>query len=75
MTERLSHESQQQAEARAEEVGRQRTPPGLEFAAAEDALRFDAAQTPVPPELRARVLRAVEEESAQRPWWRRWLSR
>lgn len=45
-------------------------PPPLEFATVEDMLRYDAAQTPVPPELAERVNRSLAgEETAPKPSW------
>lgn len=47
-----------------------------EFATVEEALRFDAAQTPVPESVKARLADSVRKEPAPqrpRPWWRRLL--
>jgi hypothetical protein len=44
----------------------------LEFKSVEDALRFDAAQTEVPPKLEERILKEAPSES-KKPWWKRWL--
>ena len=71
MKQRLTNESKTQGETQSAHAAKR----GMEFGSVEDALRFDAAQTPVPPALRARVLGAVEVEMARRPWWRRWFRR
>ena len=43
-----------------------------EFGTVEELLRHDAAQTPVPPELAARVRNSVAQEPSPRTgWWRR----
>ena len=46
-----------------------------EFASAEDLLRADAAQTPVPPAVGERLAASLRAADAQRPWWRRLLRR
>jgi hypothetical protein len=47
-----------------------------EFESAEQLLRYDAARTPVPPEIASRLNRSVEESPppSRRPWWRRIFS-
>jgi hypothetical protein len=47
-----------------------------EFATVEEALRFDAARTPVPESVKIRLADSVRKEPAPqppRPWWRRLL--
>ena len=47
-----------------------------EFATVEDALHFDAAQTPVPEAVKSRLAESVRKEPAPkqpRSWWRRLL--
>ena len=45
-----------------------------EFGSVEELLRHDAAQTPVPPELAARVRNSVAREPMPKTgWWRRWF--
>jgi hypothetical protein len=46
---------------------------GKEFSSVEEMLRFDAAQTQVPPQVGLRLQAALEQEELPRPWWRRWL--
>jgi hypothetical protein len=70
MKQRLTNEGKQDAETRSEHREEQ----GLEFQSAEEAIRFDAAQVVVPPQLRERVLReVVVEERARLSWWKRWF--
>ncbi|HOB97538.1 MAG TPA: hypothetical protein PKM43_02185 [Verrucomicrobiota bacterium] len=48
----------------------------LEFSNAEEMIRFDAAQTPPPPALGARVQDSVNREPrVKRSWWMRLLGR
>ena len=42
---------------------------GQEFAGPEELLRFDAAQTPVPPQIAERLKQSVPP-AAPRSWWR-----
>jgi hypothetical protein len=43
-----------------------------QFENAEQLLRYDAAQTPVPPEIARRLNQSVAESPPpRRPWWRR----
>ncbi|HEX4122671.1 MAG TPA: hypothetical protein VH619_18815 [Verrucomicrobiae bacterium] len=43
-----------------------------QFENVEQLLRYDAAQTPVPPEIASRLNRSVEQSPPpRRPWWRR----
>lgn len=44
-----------------------------EFASSDELLRFDAAQTAVPPEIAERLKRMTSEMAPPppRPWWRR----
>lgn len=48
---------------------------GQEFASAEELLRFDAAQTPVPPEIAQRLMQSTSNAAppARRSWWRNLL--
>lgn len=46
-----------------------------EFSTPEEVLRFDAAQTVVPPTIAERLRRSVASEPApKQSWWRRWWS-
>ena len=65
---KLSTGQQQEhsAEARTEKTTAQ------QFDNAEQLLRSDAAQTPVPPEIARRLNQSVAESPpTRRPWWRR----
>jgi hypothetical protein len=43
-----------------------------EFQTAEELLRYDAGQTPVPPAVARRLDESIQREpKAARPWWRR----
>ena len=46
-----------------------------EFATSDELLRFDAAHTPVPPEVAARLQKSDGQLRApeRRPWWKAWL--
>jgi hypothetical protein len=69
---KLSQEQQQHA---AEQQTQQ--PATREFATAEELLRYDAAQTPVPPAIGQRLQKSTGQASAPppRPWWRNLLGR
>jgi hypothetical protein len=46
------------------------------FETAEEVLRFDAAQTQVPPAVAQRLQDSVSREPrTPEPWWKRWLGR
>ncbi len=45
-----------------------------EFGSAEELLRHDRAQTPVPESVAQRVSESLHRQpSAPTPWWRRWI--
>ena len=47
-----------------------------EFDNAEEMLRFDAKQTPVPPEIKERLKQSEAEEPVpKKSWWRRFFSK
>ena len=48
-----------------------------EFANSEELLRADAAQTPVPPEIEARLKKSAAQipPPVTRPWWKNLLGR
>lgn len=73
MKQRLNHETKHDAETQPGQLRQQSAGENLEFKSLEDAIRFDAVRTEVPADLRERVLRAVVEERAQLPWWKRWF--
>jgi hypothetical protein len=65
---KLSEEQQQQQHA-AEQQAQQ--PSAREFANAEEALRYDAAHTTVPPEIARRLQKSTGQTGAPpRPWWK-----
>ena len=66
---KLSQEQQQQ-------TGTQQTQAtaGREFASPEEMLRFDAAQTAVPPDIAERLKKSVGAEAKPgQSWWRRFF--
>ncbi len=67
-------ESEQADEAHATGTGAQQT--GQTGATTlEDAVRLDRARTAVPESVRERLAASIAEETARRPWWKRWLGR
>ncbi len=45
-----------------------------EFASSDELLRFDAAHTPVPPEIEVRLRKmSAHLPPPSRPWWKAWL--
>jgi len=47
---------------------------GREFSSVEELLRFDAAQTAVPPEIAQRLKKSTDAEPMpDRSWWRRFF--
>ncbi len=73
MKQRLN-QSQEAEHAQEQTQDQQQNQEGLEFSSAEEMLRWDAAQTPPPPGLGERVMRAIEAEPKRLPWWKRWFS-
>ena len=63
---KFSHE-QEQAHAAEQQTHAQ--PAHREFASAEEALRFDAAQTVVPPEIAARLRQSTADLAPPRTGW------
>jgi hypothetical protein len=64
---KLSHEQQH---ATAHEAHETRSQAGHEFAGAEELLRFDAAQTIVPPEVELRLKQSAAALPPRRSWWK-----
>ena len=59
-------------EQQAAETQQTRQPAGREFASVNEMIRFDAAQTSVPPEVARRLKKSTDSEpAADRKWWRR----
>lgn len=68
---KLEHLAQAQTTAQQQTHEQQQT---IEFATAEEMIRHDAAQVPVPPAVTERLRKSVAAEPRpQRPWWQRWL--
>lgn len=71
---KLSSEQQQSQETGTEQQTRQQS--ALEFGTAEEMLRYDAAHTPVPPGIEARLQKSTEGlPPPARPWWKRLFQR
>ena len=76
MKHRLNHETGEEMEEESSITGDQRTEKELSFETAEEMLRYDAAQTPVPPQMRERVMQSISKEPVKAnptPWWKRWM--
>jgi hypothetical protein len=68
-------ESEQRQEQAAEQHQKQ-GPPVREFATAEELLRYDAAQTTVPPGIAHKLQRSVDglpRPDAKPAWWKRFF--
>lgn len=71
---KLSSEQQQSQQLGAEQHTQQQS--ALEFGTAEEMLRYDAAHTPVPHGIAARLQESTEElPRPARPWWKRLFQR
>lgn len=71
MKRQVKHSSEEQAQL--SEVASAKTPP-REFASAEEMLRFDAAQTSVPPGIAQRLRESTAELPRPKPsWWKRFI--
>ena len=68
----FSEEHQQSQQVGAEQQARQGV--AREFATAEEALRYDAAHTTVPPEIAQRLQKSTSDlPGPKTAWWKRWL--
>ena len=67
LTQRQEHEEEQQAHTGAD----------TQFSNSDELLRFDAAQTAVPPEIARRLEKSAAQirQADSRPWWKRLLER
>jgi hypothetical protein len=69
---RHRHEEQQESTAVSQNTETESVQ-GQEFASPEEAIRFDAAQTPLPPAIADRLRSSLAKEpKTRRSWWRRW---
>jgi hypothetical protein len=65
---KLSEEQQHAVEQQAQKQS------ALEFASAEEMLRYDAANTAVPPDIARRLEQSTAGlPSPKRSWWKRWF--
>jgi len=72
----MKHESKltpREQQERAQALSPQST--AREFAAVEEVLRADAAQTPVPPAVTQRLNESIRQEPKPRSWWQRFTGR
>jgi hypothetical protein len=62
-------------QSRSVETGQQtQKPSALEFANAEEVLRYDAANTTVPPEIARRLRKSTADlPPPKMSWWKRWF--
>ncbi len=67
--------SQEQQQARQAGTEQQTQPSGpREFASVEEMLRYDAAHTPVPPDIAQRLQKSTGDLPAPKAaWWKRWF--
>lgn len=71
MKQEIKHTAQEQEQVSGTES--QQTS-AREFASTEEMLRFDAAQTPVPPRIAERLRESTAELPKPKPgWWKRWI--
>ena len=69
---KLTQREKEEAQDRTRQHSDQRQAP-LEFKTAEEALRHDRAQTPVPPVVAQRLNESVQElPKPRRSWWQFW---
>ena len=76
MKQRLNHETTEETEEALAMAGEQRTEETLKFDTPEAMLRYDAEHTPVPPQMRERVMQSISQEPVKAnptPWWKRWM--
>ena len=74
-TSKLQHEQKQEQTAQGQQTQQTQQAP-LEFAAAEEALRHDAAQTELPPAIAERLRDSIAREpKPAASWWKRLLGR
>jgi hypothetical protein len=74
-TSKLQHEQKQEQTAQGQQTQQVQQAP-LEFAAAEEALRHDAAQTELPPAIAERLRDSIAREpKPAASWWKRLLGR
>lgn len=76
MKQRLNHTTGEETEEELAMAGEQRLEEALKFDTPEEMLRLDAANTPVPPQMRERVMQSIAQEPVRenpKPWWKRWM--
>ena len=72
---KLTQQQQEQAETLQQQTAEQTT--AREFSTAEEMLRFDSSQNPVPGQVAERLQQSVEREQIKPPqsWWKKLLGR
>ncbi|HEY1121652.1 MAG TPA: hypothetical protein VGE67_08635 [Haloferula sp.] len=76
MKHRLNHETGEEMEEESSITGDQRTEKALTFETPEEMLRYDAANTQAPAQMRERVMQSIAQEPAPKnpkSWWKRWM--
>jgi hypothetical protein len=74
----MKHQSEfSEEQQRSRPVGNEQqaqSPATREFATAEELLRYDAAHTPVPPDIARRLQKSAGDlPKPKASWWKRWL--
>ena len=73
---KLQHEQEQEHQKEQTAQGQQTQQAPLEFAAAEEAIRHDAAQTDLPPAIAERLRNSIAREpKPAASWWKRLLGK
>jgi len=73
----MKHQSEFSEEQQSQQTGTEnqnQQGAAREFATAEEALRYDAAHTTVPPEIAQRLQKSTRDlPRSKTAWWKRWL--
>ena len=72
-----AHQLQQNQEQTVSQEKATTNQSALEFATAEESIRHDAGQTPLPPAIVERLRKSIEQEPPKPAgsWWRRFLGK
>ena len=65
----MKHQSKLSSEQQSAAAHQEQAKAGQEFTGAEELLRFDAAQTPVPPEIAERLKRSIAGATPAKTHW------
>ena len=68
----MKHQSKFSQQHEHHEEQQSHVQPGQEFASADELLRYDVGQTPVPPEIEQRLQKSAEhiDPPKSRSWWK-----